>query len=103
SSSSRWNASSPIPRPRATGAAYAFGQRWRAGATGRVRWGPEAPRVPRHLASGHIASSARSPPRSPTASGLALARELIQAQGGTVDWREASPGTVFVATLAWQN
>jgi C4-dicarboxylate-specific signal transduction histidine kinase len=35
--------------------------------------------------------------------GLALARELIQAQGGTVDWREASPGTVFVATLAWQN
>jgi hypothetical protein len=61
------------------------------------------PGVPRHLASGHIASSARSPPRSATASGLALARELIQAQGGTVDWREASPGTVFVATLAWQN
>ncbi len=34
--------------------------------------------------------------------GLALARELVQAHGGTLEWREAVPGTVFVATLAWR-
>jgi signal transduction histidine kinase len=32
--------------------------------------------------------------------GLALARDLVQAHGGTLDWLEASPGSVFVATLS---
>jgi signal transduction histidine kinase len=31
---------------------------------------------------------------------LALARDLVQAHGGTLDWLEASPGSVFVATLS---
>jgi signal transduction histidine kinase len=31
--------------------------------------------------------------------GLALARELLEAHGGTITWREATPGTVFVLSL----
>jgi two-component system C4-dicarboxylate transport sensor histidine kinase DctB len=31
--------------------------------------------------------------------GLVLARELIEAHGGTLDWQPETPGAVFVATL----
>lgn len=31
--------------------------------------------------------------------GLALARELLEAHGGTIAWREATPGSVFVLSL----
>jgi signal transduction histidine kinase len=31
--------------------------------------------------------------------GLALARELLEAHGGSIGWHEATPGTVFVLTL----
>ena len=31
--------------------------------------------------------------------GLALARELLEAHGGTIGWHEASPGTVFELRL----
>jgi signal transduction histidine kinase len=31
--------------------------------------------------------------------GLALAKELVEAHGGTIEWRSAGPGTVFVVTL----
>ena len=31
--------------------------------------------------------------------GLALAKELVEAHGGTLDWQPAAPGTVFVLTL----
>jgi len=32
--------------------------------------------------------------------GLVLARDLVEAHGGTLDWRPAAPGTEFVVTLA---
>jgi signal transduction histidine kinase len=31
--------------------------------------------------------------------GLVLARDLVEAHGGTLDWRPAAPGTEFVVTL----
>lgn len=31
--------------------------------------------------------------------GLALAKELVEAHGGSIEWRPAAPGTVFVLTL----
>jgi signal transduction histidine kinase len=31
--------------------------------------------------------------------GLALARELVEAHGGTIEWTEAAPGTTFVLTV----
>ena len=31
--------------------------------------------------------------------GLALARELVEAHGGAIEWRPAKPGTLFVVTL----
>jgi nitrogen-specific signal transduction histidine kinase len=31
--------------------------------------------------------------------GLALARELVQAHGGTLEWQAADEGTVFVVLL----
>jgi len=31
--------------------------------------------------------------------GLALARELVEAHGGRIEWSAATPGTVFVLTL----
>jgi signal transduction histidine kinase len=33
--------------------------------------------------------------------GLALARELVHAHGGTLDWIDAAPGAAFVITLPW--
>lgn len=31
--------------------------------------------------------------------GLVLARELVEAHGGRIDWRPATPGTIFIVTL----